>query len=97
MLNVLLHNHRKILVFQLRINERTGSHSSFIIEEKNMAESFPPPPSYENVMLEDVQKWNLPEEFHQAIQSFIQWPLDPPKNPYRYVNYDMYTYTHSVL
>ena len=56
-----------------------------------MAESFPPPPSYENVMLEDVQKWNLPEEFHQAIQSFIQWPLDPPKNPYRYVNYDMYT------
>ena len=70
----------------------TGSHSSFIIEKKNMAESFPPPPSYDNVMLEDVQKWNLPEEFHQAIQSFIQWPLDPPKNPYRYVNYDMYTY-----
>ena len=34
MLNVLLHNHRKILVFQLRINERTGSHSSFIIEKK---------------------------------------------------------------
>ena len=94
MLNVLLHNHRKILVFQLRINERTGSHSSFIIE-KNMAESFPSsPPSYENVMLEDVQKWNLPEEFHQAIQSFIQWPLDPPKNPYRYVNYDMYMYTY---
>ena len=59
-----------------------------------MAESFPPPPSYENVMLEDVQKWNLPEEFHQAIQSFIQWPLDPPKNPYRYVNYDMYMYTY---
>ena len=61
-----------------------------------MAESSPPP-SYENVMLEDVQKWNLPEEFHQAIQSFIQWPLDPPKNPYRYVNYDMYMLKWSKL
>ena len=62
-----------------------------------MAESFPPPPSYENVMLEDVQKWNLPEEFHQAIQSFIQWPLDPPKNPYRYVNCDIPIYKSSEM
>ena len=61
-----------------------------------MAESSPPP-SYENVMLEDIQKWNLPEEFHQAIQSFILWPLDPPKNPYRYVNCDIPIYKSSGM
>ena len=43
------------------------------------------PPSYNVVMMEGMQKWNLPQEFRQAIESFIQRPVTPPANPYRYL------------
>ena len=39
------------------------------------------PPSYRVVLIEEVLKWNLPQDVQDAALSFCN--LAPPKHPYR--------------
>ena len=41
----------------------------------------PPPPTYRVVLIEEVLKWNLPQEIQDAALSFCK--LEPPPHPYR--------------
>ena len=44
-----------------------------------------PPPTYNNVILENMLSWNLPDDILEAIESLLYRPLKPPEHPYRYV------------
>ena len=39
------------------------------------------PPTYRVVLIEEVLKWNLPQEIQDAALSFCK--LEPPPHPYR--------------
>ena len=42
-----------------------------------------PPPTYNNVILENMLSWNLPDDIVEAIDSLLHRPLKPPEHPYR--------------
>ena len=41
------------------------------------------PPTYNNVILENMLSWNLSDDILEAIDSLLHRPLKPPEHPYR--------------